>query len=211
MAKPDIIMDTSHLEYYLCRGQFHKDWYTHEANNLYDLLPEFEGLPIIRAFAVTSMTTSIEANVHLAIKALLQMKRGEPFEGYLPAQKHYLELIAGGHDVPGRKIMSFIRALEGDVNAVVVDIWMCKAFGLLENRTLKAGDRVRSYYKSPPKRVYEAIEQFCRCDAQRLGIEPRQYQSIIWAAIKSELGMTRNVSWSNLLVKKRGFYPFIDY
>jgi uncharacterized protein YbaA (DUF1428 family) len=202
-----IKLDTSKIEYYLSRGQWHKDWYTYEANKLHELLPEFNGLPIVRCFAVTSMTTSIEANVHLAIKALLQIKRGECFHGFLPTQKQYLEKIQQGHDVPGRKIMSFIRALEGDKNAVVVDIWMCKAFGVLESRRLGPD---RKYYKSPSRKVYEAIENYCIAEAHRLGIEPRQYQSIVWAAIKSELGMTRNVSWSDLLIKKKGMFPFID-
>ena len=204
-----ITLDTSKIDYYLSQGQYHKDWYAVEGNLLYDLLPEFHGLPIIRCFACTSMTSSIESNVHQAIKALLQLKRGQCFTGFLPAQIKYLNLIAQGQDVPGRKIMSFIRALEGDVNAVVVDIWMCKAFGLLEERNLHVNGRDRTYYKSPSKRVYETIERYCRQDAWKRGLEPRQYQSIIWAAIKSELGVTRNVSWSNLLMKKKGMFPFI--
>lgn len=207
-----IILDTTKIPYYLEKGKFHKDWYSYEPNQLLILLPEFEGLPIIRCFAVTSMTTSIEANVHLAIKALLAIKRNQPFIGFLPAQITYLNLIHEGKDVPGRKIMSFIKALEGDPNAVAVDIWMCKAFGILKERTLSRkgvnGRRIGSYYKAPSKLEYKTIEDYCRNHSLYLGLEPRQYQSMIWAAIKQELGFSTNVSWSTLLMKKRGMFQY---
>jgi hypothetical protein len=190
---------------YLINGRYHKDWYTREPEKLYELLPEFEGLPILRAFAVTSMTTSIEANVCLAIKALLQIKRGQDFAGFLPNQILYLNLVKSGQDVPGRKIMNFIRALEGDKNAVVVDIWMCRAFGLINSRTLPDG---RNYWKAPTNKEYSAIEYFCRKDAAYLGMEPRQYQSCLWAGIKKEQGMTTNVSWSDILQRKKGMFNY---
>lgn len=185
MIKP-IILNTSKIEYYLTIGAYHKDWYSNEANTLIELLPEFEELPIVRVFAVTSMTTSIEANVHLAIKALQQMKRGEEIKGFLPNQITYLNLIKNNFDVPGRKIGSFIKALEGDVNSVVVDIWMCRAFGTYTTRMLKVGNRYRKYGLVPTKKEYDAIEDHCRKDALQLQIEPRQYQSMLWAGIKND-------------------------
>jgi hypothetical protein len=206
----NIILDTSKIQYYLSQGMYHKNWYTHEKEMLLKHLPEFHNLPIIRVFAVTSMTTSIEANVCLAIKALLQIKRNEKFNGFLPNQKRYLDLVRNGFDVPGRKIMNFIKALEGDHNAVVVDIWMCRAFNVLEKRILTVNGRNRDYFKTPSKRIYDAIEEYCIIDAKRIGVEPRQYQSILWGAIKRELGMTKNVSWSDLLIKKKGIFPFIQ-
>lgn len=204
-----ITLNTSNIGHYLNNGQFHKDWYPNEVEKVINLLPEFENLPIIRVFAVTSMTTSIEANVSLAIKALQQMSREEEIKGFLPAQITYLNLIRNGFDVPGRKIGNFIRALEGDVNSVVVDIWMCRAFGTYATRMLRVGNRYRKYGLAPTKREYDTIEQFCVKDAARLGIEPRQYQSIIWAGIRRDLGIQRNITWSDLLIKKRGMFSFI--
>lgn len=46
---------------YIEKGHDHKDWYTKEHSKLLNLLPEFEGLPIIRTFAVTSMTIPVKA------------------------------------------------------------------------------------------------------------------------------------------------------
>ena len=164
------------IDTYFSKGYFHKDWYEDEANKLKQLLPEFEGLPIIRVFAVTSMTTNIEANVHLALKALLLWKKGLPFKGFLPNQILYLNQIKEGKDVKGRKIMTFIRALEGDENAVVVDIWMCRAFGVLNARILPNG---RPYFKAPSKKDYDYVEKYVRQDCIKRGVTPRQYQSIV--------------------------------
>jgi len=194
------------LDTYFANGLFHRYWYENEANKIKSLLPEFEGLPIIRVFAVTSMTTSIEANVHLGIKALLQWKRNLPFKGFLPNQIMYLNLIKEGKDVPGRKIMSFINALEGDENAVVVDIWMCRAFNVIESRVLPSG---RSYFKSPTKKVYDFVENYVKIDCIKRGVTPRQYQSIIWSGIKTEQGnLSKNVCWSDLIIKKKGMFTY---
>jgi hypothetical protein len=205
-----IKLDTSKVYDYIEKGFDHKDWYTKEYSKLLNALPEFEGLPIIRTFAVTSMTTSIEANVHLALKALLLMKRGLPFIGFLPNQITYLNLISKGEDVPGRKIMNFIKALEGDVNSVVVDIWMCRAFGVNNARKLKDKSKhtERNYWKAPSKKEYDTIEQECFWWSTVCNVEPRQIQSMIWAGIKRQHGMTKNVSWSDILINKKGMFAY---
>ena len=200
-------LTTCNIPKYLEQGKDHQFWYKNESAKLIELLPEFSNFPIIRTFAVTSMTSSIESNVALALKALIQMKRGVPLKGYLPAQEKYLLMISNGIDVPGRKIMNFIKALEGDENSVVVDIWMCKAFDMLNARILPDG---RKYFRSPSKREYDAIESFVLYDAHKRCIEPRQYQSMVWAGVKREFGQTKNVCWSDLLIKKRGFFSY-DY
>lgn len=203
-----VILDTSNVHQYVNEGWDHKDWYATESRLLLELLPEFKGLPILRTFAITSMTSSIESNVHLAIKALLQMKRDEPIIGFLPTQRVYLERVRRGMDVPGRKIMSFIQALEGRADAVVVDIWMCKAFGLLKTREVPVNGRQRTYYAAPTRRQYDAIEAYVIDKAFQIGIEPRQLQPIIWSAVKREFGLTNNVMWSELLIKKRGMFGY---
>jgi hypothetical protein len=199
-------LKTENIERYLYRGRDQRDWYETEARKLINILPEFAGLPIIRIFAVTSMATSIEANVHQALKALLQIKHGERFIGYLPVQETYLNLVYDGRNVPGRKIQNFINALEGDENAVVVDRWMCKAFDVLHSRLLPDG---RNFYKSPTEKEYTAIENYVQQHAAHYAITPREFQSMLWAGIKREQGFTKNVTWSSLLLKKKGFFNFI--
>jgi uncharacterized protein YbaA (DUF1428 family) len=204
--KREIILKTDKIPYYLEKGKDHKDWYKTESEKLINLLPEFEGLPIIRCFAVTSMTTNIEANVHLALKALCQMKKGLPFMGYLPVMQDYLYISTSGKDVKGRKIMNFIRALEGDVDAVVVDIWMTHTFGTIQERALRG----RTYYRSPSKAEYDKIEDYIKFDAYIINCDPREYQSMVWAGIKStQSTISKNVTWSDLLLKKKGMFSFI--
>ena len=200
-----MILNTTKINQYYALGLDGQYWYREEAQKIIDLLPEFDGLPIIRAFAVTSMTTSIEANVSLAIKALMQLRDGYAFTGFLPNQIKYLDLIKAGHDVPGRKIMSFIKALEGDNYAVVVDIWMTRAFGTAR---LRQYDN-RKTTLAPTKREYDAIEAYCRLEAIIRGVTPREYQSIIWTGIKrAESPLSRETCWSDLIMKRRGFVSF---
>lgn len=109
------------------------------------------------------------------------------------------------------KELPIIKALEGDKNAVVCDIWMCRAFGIEHKRILrdKSKNRVRNYFTVPLKKEYDAIEEYCRDFANNNSLEARQVQSMIWAGIKREQGVTNNVSWSILLNKKRGMFSFI--
>lgn len=191
--------------YYLNKGWNGKDWYSTESIKLLNLLPEFEELPILKVFAVTSMTTSIEANVHLAIKALLQMKNKIPFVGYLPNQIKYLKFIEQNQFIPGRKIRNFIEALEGNINSVVVDIWICRAFDMAKRRKFKN----RQYWLAPTKKEYDFMEDIIKQVALVNKIEPRQVQSAIWIGIKQELGIvSRNVGWSDLLIKKKGMFSY---
>ena len=206
--KREIILKTDKIPYYLEKGKAHENWYETESEKLINLLPEFEGFPIIRCFAVTSMTTSIEANVHLALKALCQMKNGLPFSGYLPVMQQYLYTTTTGLNVNGRKIQNFIDALEGITDAVVVDIWMTHAFGTIQERALRG----RTYYRSPSKAEYDCIENWIKaaCEISYF-VEPRQFQSMVWAGIKRDQStISKNVTWSDLLLKKRGIFSFIN-
>jgi len=201
------MMCHSDIDRYFEKGKYNKMWYQTEAKELINLLPDFFMLPILRIFAVTSMSTSIEANVHLALKASIQWIRNEQFTGFLPNQILYLNLIKQGKDVPGRKIMNFIRALEGDENAVVVDIWMCRAFNMINPRVLPNG---RPYWKTPTTKEYNFIENYVIQDAKKRGVTPREYQAIIWTGIKLEQGfLSKNVTWSELIRYKKGLFPIL--
>lgn len=204
-----LVLQTQNIEEYINNGIDQKLWYAKESKALISLLPEFNHLPIIRTFAVTSMTTSIEANVHLAIKALQQMNNGEKFKGFLPNQILYLNQIKNGEDVRGRKIMSFIKSLEGDEESVVVDIWMCRAFGIDKKRTLTIKERTRNYDVAPNKKEYDAIENYIKELSLKLPFTPRQLQSMIWTGIKRKESIVSNsVTWSHILRKKKGFFNY---
>ena len=145
------------------------------------------------------------SEIEKAYLKAVQARDGYAFTGFLPNQIKYLDLIKAGHDVPGRKIMSFIKALEGDNYAVVVDIWMTRAFGTAR---LRQYDN-RKTTLAPTKREYDAIEAYCRLEAIIRGVTPREYQSIIWTGIKrAESPLSRETCWSDLIMKRRGFVSF---
>lgn len=203
-------MNLDNIDFYLELGKDNKYWYEKESLKLKEMLPEFKNLPIIRCFAVTSMTTSIEANVSLAIKALIQLYNNLEFKGFLPNQIKYLNLIKNNKDVPGRKIMSFIKALEGDSNSVVIDIWMCRAFGIINERILNTKGHTRKYFRAPSRKEYDIMEFACITEAKKRNITPREFQSMIWSGIKiSESNLSKNISWADILIKKRGIFPYV--
>lgn len=70
----------------------------------------------------------------------------------------------------GRKTNAFARAIAGDAQAVVVDIWMCRAAGLPTD--------------NPNKTQYVEIAQAIKKLAQKFGLTPRTCQALIWILVR---------------------------
>jgi hypothetical protein len=68
--------------------------------------------------------------------------------------------------VAGSKIGEFVRALDGDPDAVVTDIWMARAFGLKTD--------------NPTDREHRIIQRIIRTKARELNMRPAQLQAAIW-------------------------------
>ena len=120
--------------------------------------------------AATSPNCSVRGNVTLARKAYGQYKRGEQFLGYLPIAIDNLHRAVDGEPLSGLKVSHFHRAITGDHNAVAVDRWMLRAYGVESNT---------------PARM-RAIIAHVRKSAKRLGITPRSLQAAIWTGVKGE-------------------------
>lgn len=73
----------------------------------------------------------------------------------------------------GPKTRSFCLNISGDMSAVTLDVWMCKAIGI-EQKLL---DR---------KGLYGAIADVFREVANSEGISPAQLQAIVWVVIASK-------------------------
>jgi len=73
--------------------------------------------------------------------------------------------------VTGRKTYNFARALVGDPEAVVVDVWMMRAAGFPER-------------EDPTKLQYDAIEHVTRSMARDMGLEPRTLQALLWIIVR---------------------------
>jgi hypothetical protein len=113
-------------------GDEGKGWYekAHEA-----LVATFgEEADLMAAFiASTSPGNNPSVNLQKALQAYQQYKEGIPFSGvgtYFGDQVvvKNLERAVRGEPLHGLKVWNFCRALQGDQNAVVVDMWMARAF-----------------------------------------------------------------------------------
>ena len=122
--------------------------------------------------AATSAHSSVSANVKLAVKAFNMIKDTGTItrEGFM--KHHYLGILQVlEHGIPkGPKVGAFARALLGDHDAVVVDLWMCRWYG--------------SALRAPTIKLRREIEAAIRIKATELGLSPRDTQAHIWCQVR---------------------------
>ncbi len=179
-------------------GRENKDWYRDTPIVFREMLPEFGIKDIdlfIQLFAITSAHTNFQANISTASKVYHMFQKGQKKftgEGFLPAIVGMLDDFRGGKmdfsiEPPRdgrRKIINFGRALLGDTNAVVCDIWLMEAFWIAEY--YKWQGRINSY--TPRVYEYDAIEAMVREMAKQTKLEPRQIVSMAWAGARILMG-----------------------
>jgi hypothetical protein len=79
--------------------------------------------------------------------------------------------VAAGFDaLKGLKTNAFARAIAGDTNAVVIDVWMMRAAGMETD--------------SPNKSQYAMLSDAVVSVAQQFGITPRTAQALIWIIVR---------------------------
>ena len=122
--------------------------------------------------AVTSQRNAVPQNTGMALNLLLQYRaagRKIPEGGFLGGMTGVMENAANvirDGAVAGSKIGEFVRALDGDPNAVVTDIWMARAFGLKTD--------------TPTDREHRIIQRIVTTKAKELGMTPSSLQAAIW-------------------------------
>lgn len=135
-------MDTGKIARYVWLGRHDIRWY-HQAEDLFVDLFGRERLQLVtRLFAATSINTSLKANITLFRRALYEIENDLPIGAYMPNIRQQLQQIRAGGELTGRKINSFANAMAGDPDAVVVDIWLLRAFGM-----------DRKYFRKKPRGV----------------------------------------------------------
>ena len=129
--------------------------------------------------AITSAHTRLSANTALATKAYNQIKTMGVVRRDGFVRGHYKGLVkylATGK-VSGQKCSAFYKALCGDPDAVVIDVWMTRwYFGQHDVRPL-----------SP--RVYNIIVGKVRDRAWFMGVTPVELQAQVWCEVR---GNTRS-------------------
>lgn len=133
------VMDTSKIARYLWLGQKDTHWYQDCEDTFVKLFGRDRLWLVANLFAATSINTSLKSNITLFRKALSEIDQNAPVGNYLPNIKTSIQRIRDGKELSGRKIRSFAAAMSGDKDAVVVDIWILRAFE--EYRSYKVGGK----------------------------------------------------------------------
>jgi hypothetical protein len=149
-----------------------RNWYIeHE-----DLIEELFGddAKLFRSLlAATSQLSSVTTNVPLALKAYQQLKRGEPFTGYMPQVIRNLDRIRDNQSLSGLKISQFGGAMENGADNVAIDQHI--------------GDLFFGNPKPTPPQVRKAKIVIAKI-AGKLGWQPREVQAALWAYNKMRHG-----------------------
>lgn len=152
---------------------------------------------IVKLIAVFSPQTGIERNVRNAlavdhlfealggrvptaewIKAVMEKAGGWSYGNSIKAAQHILETgdmrtVTKGS---GNKIKAYYANMMGDENAVTLDTWMLKLFGLRGFATGPKGDR-----------QYAFLSDFITQQAKNAGLSPRDYQAAVWVAAQGRV------------------------
>ena len=78
--------------------------------------------------------------------------------------------VSGFDALRGLKTNAFARAIAGDTDAVVIDVWMMRAAGMDND--------------SPTKGQYREISDAVRIVTAEFGITPRTAQALIWIIVR---------------------------
>jgi hypothetical protein len=70
----------------------------------------------------------------------------------------------------GQKTNAFAKAIAGDENAVVIDVWMLRAVGIEK--------------KSPSQSLYNELAKAVTATATMYGMTPRSMQALIWIIVR---------------------------
>lgn len=197
-------MQTDKIEYYIEKGKKDINWYS-ECQQVFEKLFGPERLPLVtKLFAATSINTSLKSNIKLFRKALIEIENGMPVGRYLPNIQKQLTKVRAGGELSGPKITSFQRAMSGDKNAVVVDTWILRAFGVnkVYFRQTKGKEKGRGRERSAGTdlKTYRQIEAWITEYAKNINLEPRQVCAMIWAGIRIDKTGDTNTHYKQILV-----------
>lgn len=130
------------------------------------------GASVVSAFSPRERWTN---NVEKAVSFSLGKKVVGLPNNLKMAQK---SLKLGFDALNGQKTNAFARAIAGDENAVVIDVWMLRALGIEK--------------KSPTQLQYVEMAKAVKAVAAKFGTTPRTMQALIWIIVRgsAQQGLT---------------------
>lgn len=173
-APSDYILRTKTLKYLSA-----KNWYKNSNEYIKDLFGDKAEL-FTNLLAVTSPRNTVKENVLYALHAFYTVTNKKPLtKKYGIANKNIqvnIQRVLKGDTIRGVKVLPFSKALNGDLDAIVIDVWMCKAFNL---KRLAPTPRDRKYISHRINKI-----------AQQLSLKPAEVQSCLWTWTKTEKNNT---------------------
>jgi hypothetical protein len=209
-------MDTSQIERYLIIGRTNQHWYKECEELLIELFGAENLVLCANLFAATSINTSLKANITLFRRAFYEIKNNIPVGGivtgrgkqlgYLPNIHNQITRIREGRELSGRKIRAFAAAMSGDQNAVVVDVWLARAFNMERRykRFPKGKDKSRGRERSAGvnDKDFSMVENYCRDLADKKGMQAREISSMVWAGVRIDKTGDTQTHYKELLKHK---------
>jgi hypothetical protein len=183
-------IDDFGLSKYLFHGEKGKDWYPQTLKTFEKMLEGYDIELFVKLFAITSPRNNFKANLRLALRAYELFIKKKPFErcGFMPNVLCMLNDFKNKDFVfekdqrnGRRKITNFARGILGDKDAIVVDSWVLKAYGMSQ-------DYIHKGIKAPhaPRITeYDFIEDHIRHLAECCDYEPRQVVAMLWHGIRT--------------------------
>lgn len=206
------MIDTSKIKQYVSIGKRDFNWYQDCSDTFIDLYGEENLTTVCKLFAATSINTSMKGNITLFRRAFYEITHGLPIGttgGYLPIIKQQLENVRLGLPLTGRKINAFSVAMDRLPEShmqVVVDVWLTRAFGVDRKYFRQSKGKAKGVGMDRDAGVsdglYTIIEEWCRDEAMRMGIEPRQLSAMIWAGVRISTNGDRRTHYKEILRSK---------
>lgn len=171
------------LERLALQGEHGRHWYRHAASEVGAAARKL-GISPVRfsdLLAIMSPRVSVRKNIGLTL-AYLAGDRSEKPAGCLAAVWAAVRHYERTGEIRGPKTSAFAKAIRGDYRAVVLDVWMARAFGVEQSEFSRP-----AVHREAAKRI--------RNVAKRLGWAPAEVQAAIWTAVATlPAGMKRTSS-----------------
>ena len=157
-----------------------ENWYTHCKHAIEAEFGSDADL-FIDLLAATSPRKQVTANWRLAFyiyhmrktHGFLSLHDLKKIPGLMKSQWNNVWNALMGKPLSGNKVSAFAKALKGDLNAVVIDVWICRWYNFQGTLTNKR-------YAELTDRIKREAEQCC--------MAPAEYQAFIWTMCRRKYG-----------------------
>lgn len=171
-----------------------KNWYSKSNETIKEIFKDDSDL-FIDLLAITSIRNSVKSNTIFALDCYYRIKHDKPLNRkYGIADKPIkinIKRVLNDKPIHGNKISKFAKCLKGDLDNIVIDVWMLKAFNI--NRM------------SPNKKDIKYIEYIINRISKKLNIKNAQVQACLWCYAKYELNNTNHKEYKDFSYYLKSF------